>query len=53
MKKQEMISSLEVDYSKDLYRITDMLNKSLKSKGVIVGLTLKNEDTAVLTVYET
>ncbi|SDI98672.1 DUF4264 family protein [Salimicrobium halophilum] len=52
MSQKRVISSLEISYCEDLYKVTDGLNKALKTKDVIVGLSLKDDETAILTVYE-
>jgi len=50
--KLELIAKKEIAYSDDLYKLIDFLNKNLKNKNIILGLS-KNEDKAIITVYET
>ncbi|WP_347860494.1 DUF4264 family protein [Salimicrobium sp. PL1-032A] len=52
MSQPRVISSLEIAYCENLYKMTDELNKALKEKNVIIGLSLKDEETAMITVYE-
>ncbi len=36
----------------DLYKIVDFLNKNLKHKGLIFGLSKKDDETMCITIYE-
>lgn len=49
--KLELISAKKVTYNEELYMIVDFLNKSLKDKGLVFGLTLEDKDKAVISVY--
>ena len=50
--KLELKATLELSYDFELYRIVDFLNKNLKDKKVIFGLSKKDER-AVISIYET
>lgn len=50
--KLELIAKKEVAYYDDLYKLVDFLNKNLKDKNVIIGLS-KNNDRAIISIYET
>ncbi|NTV89742.1 MAG: YpmA family protein [Clostridiales bacterium] len=50
--KLELKSTLEVENNIDLYRIVDFLNKSLKDKDLIFGLSKKNGKMTI-SIYET
>ncbi len=47
----EIKAVLELDQNGELYRLVDFLNKNLKSKGVIFGLS-KKEEKMNITIYE-
>lgn len=49
----EMLSTIKITYSKDLYKIVDLLNRTLKDKHLMFGLALdeENNDDAIFTVY--
>lgn len=51
----EMLSTIKITYSKDLYKIVDLLNRTLKDKHLMFGLALdeENEKQAVFTIYRT
>ncbi|WP_096153825.1 MULTISPECIES: YpmA family protein [Bacillus] len=53
--KIEVISTVTVQNSPDLYKIVDALNKSLKRQDLMFGLALdeKNKEKAVFTIYRT
>jgi Protein of unknown function (DUF4264) len=53
--KIEIISSVKVDHSDDLYKIVDVLNRTLKRNDLMFGLALDQEDKnkAVFTIYRT
>lgn len=53
--KIEIISTVTVDHSKDLYKIVDALNRSLKRDDLMFGLALDQNDQskAVFTIYRT
>ncbi|GLI50213.1 hypothetical protein TSYNTROOL_02990 [Tepidanaerobacter syntrophicus] len=50
--KLELIAKKEVAYSDELYKVVDFLNKNLKNKKVIIGIS-KNGDMATISIYET
>ncbi|CAM4057882.1 YpmA family protein [Mesobacillus thioparans] len=53
--KIEIISTVKVQNSPDLYKIVDALNRSLKRDDLMFGLALDQEDNekAVFTIYRT
>lgn len=50
--KLELISSMEFEKDVPLYKIVDFLNKSLKGKNIIVGLSM-NQEKIVMSIYQT
>ncbi|WP_084040535.1 YpmA family protein [Gracilibacillus boraciitolerans] len=49
------LSTVQLDYSEELYKIVDSLNRTLKEDNLMFGLTLsedKNEK-AIFTIYRT
>ncbi|TYP59853.1 YpmA family protein [Thermosediminibacter litoriperuensis] len=50
--KLELLAKKEFNYHDELYQLVDFLNKSLKKKGFIFGLS-KEGDKALITIYET
>lgn len=53
--KVELLSSVKVTYTSDLYKIVDSLNKTLKKEDLMFGLALDKQDqqTAVFSIYRT
>ncbi|ANU10691.1 hypothetical protein A1A1_09496 [Planococcus antarcticus DSM 14505] len=53
--KIEVISTVELTYQKDLYKVVDALNRTLKDKNLMFGLALDKEDSekAIFTIYKT
>lgn len=53
--KIEIISSVKVEHSDDLYKIVDLLNRTLKRNDLMFGLALdqENKNKAVFTIYRT
>lgn len=49
------LSTVKVEYSKDLYKIVDSLNRTLKEDDLMFGLALDedNDEKAVFTIYRT
>ncbi len=47
----EVKAVIELEKNGELYRLVDFLNKNLKSKGVIFGLSKKEENMSI-TIYE-
>nr|PZN10226.1 MAG: DUF4264 domain-containing protein [Caldicoprobacter oshimai] len=43
---------LDVKNSPELYKIVDFLNKNLKDRGLIFGLSKKDEETMRISIYE-
>jgi hypothetical protein len=52
MSKLELIAKKEMVYNEELYKLVDFLNKNLKNKQVIIGIS-KKDDKAIISVYET
>jgi hypothetical protein len=52
--KMEVLSTIKVENSPDLYKIVDGLNRTLKDQDLVFGLSLdkENEDMAVFTIYK-
>ncbi|MFD2214271.1 YpmA family protein [Metabacillus endolithicus] len=53
--KIEIVSTVTVDHSDDLYKVVDLLNRTLKRDDLMFGLALDQEDKskAVFTIYRT
>lgn len=53
--KIEVLATVKVTYSPDLYKIVDCLNRTLKDRDLMFGLALDKEDKnkAVFTIYRT
>ncbi len=53
--KIEILSTVRISYTDDLYKIVDTLNRTLKKDDYMFGLALDPEDQsqAVLTIYRT
>ncbi|ATH92143.1 YpmA family protein [Bacillus glycinifermentans] len=53
--KIEILSTVTVEHSEDLYKIVDLLNRTLKRNDLMFGLALDEEDQkqAVFTIYRT
>lgn len=53
--KIEVLSTVTIQNSPDLYKIVDSLNRTLKREGLMFGLALDKEDQnkAVFTIYRT
>jgi len=53
--KIEIVSTVTVDHSDDLYKIVDLLNRTLKRNDLMFGLALDQDDKskAVFTIYRT
>lgn len=50
--KLELKATLEVQSSSELYKVIDFLNKNLKDKGLVFGISRKNGRT-IISIYET
>lgn len=46
-------ATIKLEYSVELYKLVDFLNKNLKTKNLIFGLSKKDEATAIISIYET
>ena len=53
--KIEVLTTVKIENSPDLYKIVDALNRTLKHKDLMFGLALDpdHQDTAVFTIYST
>ncbi|TDL34760.1 DUF4264 domain-containing protein [Jeotgalibacillus sp. S-D1] len=53
--KIEVLSTVTIQKSPDLYKIVDSLNRTLKERDLMFGLALDQEDQekAVFTIYRT
>ncbi|WP_243290032.1 YpmA family protein [Bacillus sp. FJAT-47783] len=53
--KIEFLSSVTIEHSDDLYKIVDVLNRTLKRENLMFGLALDkdNPNKAVFTIYRT
>lgn len=53
--KIEVLSTVKLQQSPDLYKIVDSLNRTLKEEDLMFGLALDKEDQnkAVFTIYRT
>ncbi|PLR77168.1 DUF4264 domain-containing protein [Bacillus sp. V3-13] len=53
--KIEILSTVKIQQSPDLYKIVDALNRTLKRENLMFGLALDQEDQekAVFTIYRT
>ena len=53
--KIEVLSTVNVQYQSDLYKVVDALNRTLKNNNLMFGLALDKEDPekAIFTIYKT
>ncbi|QFT89368.1 hypothetical protein FIU87_11985 [Bacillus sp. THAF10] len=53
--KIEVLSTVTVENSPDLYKVVDTLNRTLKRENLMFGLALDQNDQnkAILTIYRT
>lgn len=53
--KIEIISTVKVDHSDDLYKVVDLLNRTLKREDLMFGLALDQEskNKCIFTIYRT
>ncbi|MFF2449980.1 YpmA family protein [Neobacillus sp. NPDC058068] len=53
--KIEVISTVKIQYSSDLYKVVDALNRNLKDRDLMFGLALDKDDQnkAIFTIYRT
>lgn len=51
----EVLSTVKINNSPDLYKIVDVLNRTLKGQDLMFGLALDQDDKdkAVFTIYRT
>lgn len=51
----EVLSTVKINNSPDLYKIVDVLNRTLKDRDLMFGLALdqENKNKAVFTIYRT
>ncbi|GAB2574750.1 YpmA family protein [Gracilibacillus alcaliphilus] len=48
-----VLSTVEISYGDDLYKIVDSLNRTLKQENLTFGITLseENHEKAIFTIY--
>ncbi|NSL52264.1 YpmA family protein [Calidifontibacillus erzurumensis] len=53
--KIEVLATVQIQYSPDLYKIVDVLNRTLKERDLMFGLALDDQDKekAIFTIYKT
>ncbi|MDI3535391.1 MAG: hypothetical protein PWQ82_1756 [Thermosediminibacterales bacterium] len=51
--KLELIAEKKLSVNEELYQLINFLNKNLKDKNLIFGLSKINEKTMVIKIYET
>ncbi|MDP4163942.1 MAG: YpmA family protein [Bacillota bacterium] len=53
--KIEVLSTVKIQHSPDLYKVVDSLNRTLKEKDLMFGLALDQNDQnkAIFTIYRT
>lgn len=53
--KIEVMATVRIQNTPDLYKIVDILNRTLKERDVMFGLALDREDPkkAIFTIYQT
>jgi hypothetical protein len=50
-KKLEQIAKRDFEYSEEMYKLIDFLNKNLKSRDIVLGISKKNNK-AFVTIYK-
>ena len=50
--KLQLLAAKGVAYNEELYVLVDFLNRSLKDKGLVFGLTREGDDKAVIKIYK-
>jgi len=50
--KMDIKSTIQLNINEELYKLVDFLNKNLKDKNLIFGLSQK-DDKMTITIYET
>ncbi|MBD8070216.1 YpmA family protein [Bacillus sp. PS06] len=53
--KLEVLSTIKIEHSPDLYKVVDSLNRTLKHQDLMFGLALDRnaQNTAIFTIYRT
>jgi hypothetical protein len=53
--KIEVLSTVKIQHTPDLYKIVDALNRTLKDRDLMFGLALDQDDQnkAIFTIYRT
>jgi hypothetical protein len=53
--KIDVLSTVKIQHSPDLYKVVDALNRTLKDKDLMFGLALdqENQNNAIFTIYRT
>jgi len=47
-----LLAVQDVGYTTDLYKLVDFLNKNLKDKNIIFGLSKKDDETMIVSIYD-
>jgi len=42
----------DIEYATNLYKLVDFLNKNLKDKNIIFGLSKKDDKTMLVSIYD-
>ncbi|BBP90271.1 hypothetical protein BsIDN1_38890 [Bacillus safensis] len=50
--KIEVLSTVQIKHSEDLYKIVDLLNRTLKREDLMFGLALDQEDQKSSGIYD-
>lgn len=51
--KLQLLAAKEITYNEELYVIVDFLNRSLKDRDLVFGLTREGDDKAIIKIYKT
>jgi hypothetical protein len=51
-KRLEPLATKRLEYNEELYLLVDFLNKNLKDRNLIFGLTLEEDGKAVISIYD-
>ncbi|MEN0643479.1 YpmA family protein [Alkalicoccobacillus gibsonii] len=53
--KKEVLSTVKIQKAPDVYKMVDLLNRTLKDRDLLFGLALdeENEEKMVFTIYKT
>jgi|CZCB01.1.fsa_nt_gi hypothetical protein len=51
--KLQLLAAKEITYNEELYVLVDFLNRSLKDRDLVFGLTREGDDKAIIKIYKT